>query len=89
MFRVEWLPLCLEKHASKGFLGPYFIACFQGCSSTEGLCGNVFRDGEIADSSNRIREGGAGGNARAGGVGTEGVEGTRSKETPARFVLTG
>lgn len=79
-------PLCLETHHTKYFT---YTALLQGCSSTEGLCGNVFRDGETAASSDRTLGEDVEANTQAGGVGREGIERTSNGEMPARFILTG
>lgn len=67
------------------------VPCWQGCSETEGLCGNVFRDGEMtgegtgSSGSSRCRQEGAAGNdASEDGVASSGDVGE-----PTRFVLTG
>ena len=78
----------------------FYSTCRQGCSETEGLCGNVYRDGELARSdklsdgpSDRLSDKQSPG--MAGGL--EGVSRDPGREgsepgavpCPAHFVLTG
>lgn len=67
---------------------------WQGCSATEGLCGNVFRDGDLtgaSEGSTQESSGGEGRGRKKDGTLPAGGEtpAEGSQETPARFLLTG
>ncbi|CAM9846637.1 unnamed protein product [Ectocarpus fasciculatus] len=60
----------------------------QGCSATEGLCGNVFRDGELTTAEGGSAQEPSDGRRAAGGK-ADGVGGSKTDSATPRFVLTG
>lgn len=86
------------------FLRIFYIVCWlQGCSVTTGLCGNVFRNGEILNANDTKSAEGSSMGAFGGGSETgkgensslrdvhheSSVEGFSSEGSPAQFLLTG
>ncbi|CBN77444.1 conserved unknown protein [Ectocarpus siliculosus] len=60
----------------------------QGCSATKGLCGNVFRDGELTNPDGGSAQEASAGRRAAGGK-ADGLGGSKKDSATPRFVLTG